>query len=100
MSHAAHALPDHYRTNWRKASEMELLNHIKREDKDAIDAMTHEEQARIFRFAMSHCRIIRDHVLYEYFCRSFNRKGGMTTKMSKLIGFKNTVPLHPMGARV
>jgi hypothetical protein len=100
MSHAAQALPDHYRTNWQKASPLELLNHISAEDKAAIDAMTHEEQARIYRFSMSECRIIRDHVLYEYFRRSFQHKGGMTVEMSKRIGWEDNVPLHPMGAKV
>lgn len=54
-----------------------------------IDNMSHEELARLRRFAPSgHPVFNTDYPLYEYFEKRFNELGGMTPEISKKIGWE------------
>jgi len=56
--------------------------------KAAIDAMSHREMARLFRFAPSGHPVFRsDQPVYEYFKKKFDDLGGMTSALSKEIGW-------------
>ena len=54
---------------------------------DEIDAMTHEEMCRLYRFAPSgHVFFISGTALVERFEERYRKFGCMTTEMSKRIG--------------
>ncbi len=55
-----------------------------------IDKMTHADMARLWRFAPA-CHPIFDkrNSLFEHFKKRFDKFGGMTTKISKQIGFND-----------
>ncbi len=56
--------------------------------KKEIDEMTQEDMARLLRFHPSgHFYFIRDTELCNYFYKKFQEAGGMTSKISKEIGW-------------
>lgn len=66
-------------------TDKEILNH-----KKVIDSMTHEELARLYRFTPSghpYFDGFNNPELTAYFEITFKNKGGMTTEISKKIGW-------------
>jgi len=56
--------------------------------KKKIDNMSHEEMARLLRFAPTgHAVFANDSSLTDYFHKRFQKFGGMTSKVSKAIGW-------------
>lgn len=58
-------------------------------EKENINIMTHLQMARLWRFAKSGHPYFdnRNGDLYDYFKAKFDEKGGMTTAVSKAIGW-------------
>jgi len=57
------------------------------EHKKMIDKMNHPQMAHTYRFAHSGHPYFTNRELYDYFMERFNSKGGMTTSISKQIGW-------------
>ena len=57
--------------------------------KNDIDKLSHEQMARIYRFAPSGHPYFdgRYQAIFDHFMERFNKLGGMTTEMSKRIGW-------------
>lgn len=59
-----------------------------RNEKEKIDAMPHEEMCRLWRFAPAgHPYFVGGSELCTYFMKRFKEKGGMTSEVSKRIGW-------------
>lgn len=57
------------------------------EHKNKIDKMSHEEMARLYRYAPAgHMYFVNGSSISEYFRERFQSLGGMTTEISKKIG--------------
>lgn len=55
--------------------------------KDAIESMSHEEMAKFWRFALMDHEYFTNLELYEIFILRFRGFGGMTSEISKKIGW-------------
>lgn len=60
-----------------------------KEWEDKIDAMTHEEMARLWRFAPGDHPCFKEPLLYRRYKKRYDEFGGMTTALSKKIGWEN-----------
>lgn len=61
---------------------------IDQKTKDEIDALTHEDMCRLWRFAEpGHKYFISGSLEYDYFKEKFKQYGGMTPEISKKIGW-------------
>jgi len=57
--------------------------------KDKIDAMSHVEMARLWRFAPAGHPVFRMELpIYEHFEKRYKQMGGMTPEISKQIGWQ------------
>lgn len=55
--------------------------------KDKIDNLSHEEMARLWRFAPAGHKFFKEGEVHEYFKKRFAEFGGMTYEISKRIGW-------------
>lgn len=66
----------------------DLTEHEINDWKKRIDNMSHEEMARLWRFAPSGHPVFRNDLpLFDYFKECFDALGGMSAAVSKKIGF-------------
>lgn len=58
-------------------------------EKQKIDSMTHEQMARLWRFATVGQKYfdVRNSEIFNYFAKRFKELGGMTPEISKKIGW-------------
>ncbi len=65
-----------------------MTDELDAKTKQRIDAMTHEEMARHYRFAPPGDELFIGGEVAKYFDLRFNRLGGMTPQISKKIGWE------------
>ena len=63
------------------------MNELTQDTKNAIDAMSHEDMARLYRFAPSGHPYFVHGPVSEYFISRFKGLGGFTPSISKRIGW-------------
>lgn len=69
----------------KEAKSMKKNEELKKE----IDEMSHIEMARIWRFELNSPYFTSDTRIHDYFQEKFKEKGGMTSSISKIIGWDN-----------